>query len=112
MVEYQAELDTVLKAVADPVRRQLLADLREGPKTVSELAEPLAMSFAGASKHIGVLVRARLVQQEKHGRERLCALRAGSLQPLQEWLDDYAEFWSGRLDALESVLKEDEHGKE
>ncbi|MEM7054497.1 MAG: metalloregulator ArsR/SmtB family transcription factor [Pseudomonadota bacterium] len=112
MVEYQTELDTVLKAVADPIRRQLLADLREGPKTVGELAGPLAMSFAGASKHIGVLVRARLVRQEKHGRERVCELRARSLQPLQEWLDSYAEFWSGRLDALELALKENEHGKE
>ena len=112
MVEYQAELDTVLKAVADPVRRQLLAELRDGPKTVGELAEPLDMSFAGASKHIGILVRARLIRQEKRGRERVCALSAGSLRPLQNWLNHYAEFWSGRLDALELALQEEEHGKQ
>ena len=112
MVEYQVELDTVLKAVADPVRRQLLAELREGPKTVGELAEPLNMSFAGASKHIGVLVRARLIQQEKRGRERLCSLSAAPLRPLQDWLDTYAVFWSDRLDALASALQEENRGKQ
>jgi DNA-binding transcriptional ArsR family regulator len=107
MVEQNDPLDTVLKAVADPVRRRLLQELSNGPKTVSELAAPLEMSFAGASKHLGILIKADLVTQQKQGRERLCSLNARPLQELQGWLDHYTTFWTGRLDALEQALWED-----
>lgn len=77
--------------------------------TVGELAEPLDMTLAGASKHIGVLEQAGLVARHKRGRERVCSLRPTGLAGAREWVERYAAFWSDRLDALDHALKEDDH---
>jgi len=107
MVEHTVYLDRVFKALGDPVRRDILAALKAGPLSVGDLAEPHAISFAGISKHIGVLEEAGLLQREKRGRERLCSLKAEPLRQAEAWLADYAAFWSGRLDALEQELKKE-----
>lgn len=107
MVEYEANLDPVLKALADPARRAMLAALREGPRTVGEIAAPMDMTFAGASKHLGVLERAGLIERRRRGRERLCVLRPEPLKAVEDWLDTYRQFWTERLDALEQALLAD-----
>lgn len=73
---------------------------------MGDLAEPLAMTLAGASKHIGVLEEAGLVIREKHGRERICTLRPGGLLEARNWVERYSRFWEQRLDALDLALKE------
>ena len=75
--------------------------------TVGELADPLQMSLAGASKHIGVLVDAGLVRQSKRGREKLCSLDPAGLLQVRDWVERYSAFWKTRLDALDAALKED-----
>lgn len=107
MVEQCEELNAVFHALADPARRQILAALREGPKSVGELASPLAMSFAGASKHIGVLENARLVRRRKRGRSRICTLRAGRLTAAERWIRTYTDYWNERLDLLEEAIEEE-----
>ena len=98
-------LDGVFRALADPTRRDMLRRLAGGERTITELAEPCAMSFAAASKHVRVLERAGLVQRTVRGRTHLCRLEPRPLADAQEWLNFYQGFWTERLDALETMLR-------
>lgn len=101
-------LDAVFHALSDPTRREMLASLAREPQKVGELAEPFDISLAAASKHIKVLERAGLVERSIEGRTHLCRLRVRPLHAGIEWLRHYERFWKGRLDALESLLREDD----
>ena len=100
-------LDATFTALADPTRRAMLGALRKGERSVSDLARPYAMSLAGASKHIGVLERAGLIERRKQGRQILCRLRAEPLREAEGWMRQWAAFWNDRLDALEDLLLEE-----
>ncbi len=102
----QIPLNTVFHALGDATRRSMLAALTEREQTVSELAEPFAMSLAAASKHIKVLEKAGLIRREVRWRERVCYLNPGPLARAHEWLAQYERFWNRRLDALESLLRD------
>lgn len=105
MVEQQAEhLDAVFHALADSTRRSMLRRLARSELGVSELAEPFAMSLAGASKHIRVLERAGLVRRRVRGRRHLCSLEAARLAEAHRWIAYYERFWSRNLDTLEALL--------
>lgn len=108
MVELDSHrLDSVFQALSDPTRRGMLARLALGEKTVGELAEPFAMSFAGASKHVKVLEEAGLIRREVRGRTHICTLEAGPLASADQWLRHYEQFWTSRLDTLERLLREE-----
>jgi DNA-binding transcriptional ArsR family regulator len=98
-------LDMTFHALADPTRRGMLAALALGEKSVGELAQPYAMSFAGASKHVQVLERAGLVTRRKAGRAQICALRPEPLAEANQWLEQWSSFWNTRLDNLEALLR-------
>jgi DNA-binding transcriptional ArsR family regulator len=103
-----ASLDSVFHALGDPTRRSMLRRLAGGGRTVSELADPFAMSLAAASKHIRVLERAGLIRREVRGRIHMCHLDAGPLASAHEWLAFYECFWSDRLDVLEGLLRDED----
>lgn len=107
MVDQKSKADLVFHALGDPTRRLMVERLSQQPLTVGELAEPLEMSFAGASKHVGVLEKAGLVARHKRGRERLCVLQAEPLEAARQWVEYYSKFWNARLDALDKALRED-----
>lgn len=108
MVERHAtRLDQVFHALADPTRRAMLASLREGERSVGELAAPHRISLAAASKHIKTLERAGLLKRTIAGRTHLCALEPAPLAEADTWLRRYSAFWTERLDALESLLRAD-----
>ncbi len=86
----------------------MLQSLASGERTVSELAEPFAMSLAGASKHIKALEAAGLVARDIRGRQHLCRLQPGRLAEAHEWLSFYERFWTERLDALDALLRQPE----
>ena len=112
MVELQAnQLDTVFHALGDATRRQMLRDLARGERTVGQLAEPFAISLAAASKHIKALENAGLIRREVKGRTHLCRLDPGPLAGAHDWLGFYERFWTGRLDALERLLRAEDAGK-
>ncbi len=100
-------IDSVFSALGDPIRLQMVETLTKGPASVSALAEPHAITLAGASKHIGVLETAGLIVREKRGRERVCTLQAEALFAARDWVERYSQFWNERFDALEAALKED-----
>ncbi len=104
-------MDSVFHALGDTTRRRMLRELSGGERTVSQLAEPFAMSLAAASKHIKVLESAGLLRREVRGRIHLCRLDPGPLATAHEWLGAYERFWTGRLDVLERLLREDDARK-
>jgi DNA-binding transcriptional ArsR family regulator len=104
MVEDQ--MDGVFHALAHSARRDMLARLAGAELTVGELAAPLQMSLAAASKHVQVLERAGLIHRAISGRQHLCRLDAEPLADAEAWLRHYQRFWADRLDALDDVLKE------
>jgi DNA-binding transcriptional ArsR family regulator len=109
MVELEApELTSVFHALGDRTRRRMLRELADGERTVGQLAQPFAISLAAASKHIKVLESAGLIRREVRGRSHLCRLDPGPLASAHEWLSFYERFWTGRLDVLERLLREED----
>jgi DNA-binding transcriptional ArsR family regulator len=103
MVEDQV-LDRTYSALADPTRRALLVALRNGDARISDLARPLPMSFAGVSRHVGVLEAAGLIRREVRGREHWLSVRPDRLRLAETWIGEQTAFWSGRADALADRL--------
>lgn len=100
----EAALDAVFAALADPVRRAILARLDGAELKVSELAAPFAISLQAVSKHIQVLVRAGLVTQERSGRISRCRLDAGPIYAAAVWLNRYSKYWQAQFDLLAVAL--------
>lgn len=111
MVKKQIDMSSVFHALAHDARRAMLTRLARGELTVGELAEPLEMSLAAASKHVVVLEMAGLVHREVMGRRHVCRLEARPLADASEWLSFYERFWNERLDALESLMRTPRRGK-
>ncbi len=112
MVELQTQrLDAIFHALGDATRRRMLRELTRGERTVSELAEPFAMSLAAASKHIKALESAGLIRREVRGRTHLCRLEPGPLASAHEWLGFYERYWTSRLDVLERLLLDEDARK-
>ncbi len=103
MVEYQ-QLDATYDALANPVRRQILAELMAGERRVTELAAPFDVSLAAVSKHIRHLEQAGLVRRRVAGRDHWLRLEPGPLASAEAWIAQARRFWEGRLDALADLL--------
>jgi DNA-binding transcriptional ArsR family regulator len=97
-------LDAVFAALADPVRRSILTQLDGHERLVSEIAGEFDISLQAVSKHIQVLVRAGLVQQERTGRISRCSLVAGPIYTAAVWLNRYSKYWQEQFDLLAAVL--------
>jgi DNA-binding transcriptional ArsR family regulator len=107
MVDDLEGTDAVFHALAHGARRDMLERLAGGELTVGELAEPLAMSLAAASKHVKVLELAGLVRRTVQGRRHMCRLETAPLASASAWLSDYERHWSERLDALQVMFPAD-----
>jgi DNA-binding transcriptional ArsR family regulator len=102
----QSSLDQTFAALADPTRRAILARLASGEASVSELAEPFAMSLPAISKHLKVLERAGLISRGRDAQFRPCRLEPRGLKSASEWLESYRAFWEHSLDNLEHYLEQ------
>jgi DNA-binding transcriptional ArsR family regulator len=104
----ERDLDHTFAALADPTRRALLARLSaRDAVSVSELAQPFAMSLPAIMKHLDVLSDAGLVAREKTGRVVACRLTAQPMQQALAWLNRYQRFWSDNLDRLALFVEEE-----
>src|ERR1700744_5596710 len=110
MVKYnEGILDRTFAALADPTRRALLARLGGGEAlSVSELAQPFAMSLPAVMKHLDVLSDAGLVAREKTGRVVARRLPPQPMVQATDWLNRYQRFWSEQLDRLAAFVEEEE----
>jgi DNA-binding transcriptional ArsR family regulator len=104
MVEDQ-NLDRAFGALADPTRRALLVALRKGDARITDLARPLPMTFAGVSRHVGVLEEAGLVRRDVRGREHWVSVQSDVLRQAEQWLREQTTFWSKRADSLADRLE-------
>lgn len=100
-------MDAVFHALANDARRGMLRRLADRELAVGELAEPLTMSLAAASKHLKVLERAGLVHLTVAGRRHVYRLEPGPLASASAWLRFYERYWNERLDALEGLFPTD-----
>jgi DNA-binding transcriptional ArsR family regulator len=99
-------LDATFAALADPTRRAILARLATGEASVTELAEPFAMSQPAISKHLKVLERAGLITRGRDAQRRPRRLEALPLAEASEWLDAYRQFWEASFQRLDGLLDE------
>ena len=93
-----------LAALADPVRRELLALLAHGEVAAGELADRFPVSRPAISRHLRVLREAGLVTARAEGKRRLYALDPRPLRELDDWLEPYRDLWASRLDALDTEI--------
>lgn len=109
MVNHMVEqrLDATFHALSDPTRRGMLAELARGERSIGALAEPFAMSFAGAAKHVKVLEGAGLIVRRKAGRHILCALKPARLAEADRWLRQWEQVWTQSLDRLEALIEQE-----
>lgn len=99
-------LSAKFAALADPTRRAILARLVLGETSVTELAEPFAMSMPAVSKHLKVLEHAGLVTRGRAAQWRPCKIEPEALREVDDWLESYRRFWEAGLDRLEAYLAE------
>ncbi len=99
-------LNATFAALADPTRRAILSRLAAGQLSVTELAEPFAMSQPAISKHLKVLERAGLISRGRDAQRRPRQLEAKPLAEATEWLERYREFWEGNYQRLDALLEE------
>ena len=104
MLNESAILDRTFAALADPVRRGLLARLARGPASVSELASPLPISLPAVLQHLKAMEASGLVASEKKGRVRTVRLEASTLTAAEQWIHDRRAEWEARLDRFEAHL--------
>jgi len=98
------QLDAVFGALADPTRRAILARLKEGEASVSELAAPFAMSQPAISRHLKVLERAGLIARGRDAQRRPRRLVAQPLAEASAWLERYRQHWEASFQKLDALL--------
>ena len=99
------QLSLIFGALADPTRRAILARLTEGEATVTELAEPFAISLPAISRHLKVLETAGLISRSRSAQWRSSRLEAAPFKEASAYMERYRRFWDSSLDRLEEHLK-------
>ena len=105
MLNDSLQLDRAFQALADPVRRGMLARLSRGPASVSELAAPLPMSLPAVMQHLKALEQSGLVRSEKKGRVRTVRVEPEALASAETWLSRRREEWESRIDRFEAHVQ-------
>jgi DNA-binding transcriptional ArsR family regulator len=98
-------LSATFAALADPTRRAILARLSSGEATVTELAEPFAISLPAISRHLKVLERVGLIERGREAQWRPCRLQARPLREVDDWVEQYRRHWEERFDRLDAYLR-------
>lgn len=105
MAKHDPRLDHLFTALGDPTRRAILTRLATGPASVSDLAAPFDMALPSFLGHLRKLEAAGLIETEKTGRVRSCALNPTAFDPAFDWLEEQRALWSGRLVRLDALVR-------
>ncbi len=97
----------IFAVLANPVRRRILELLLERPSTVNTLVDEFELHRPSVSEHLQVLRSAKLVRDERRGRERYYSIEASRLAEVYEWLKPFERYWRQRLEALDRTLDEE-----
>lgn len=95
----------VFQAIADPTRREIINMIARRSLNLNAVAEKFDISRPAISKHIKILTECGLINIKQVGRERYCEANLKSLNQISEWVEQYSEFWSAKLDALDKYLQ-------
>ena len=106
MLNYQAPLDRLFHALADPTRRAMVERLSRGPASVSQLAQPLPISLPAVMQHLQILEASGLVKSIKAGRVRTCHIEPAALMSVEQWITERRQGWERRFDRLGEILGE------
>lgn len=99
-------LSAVFAALADPTRREILAQLSRGVRSVTELAEPHDMSLPAISKHLRVLEHSGLIARGREAQWRPCRIQAAPMKEAVDWMEQYRQFWEQSFDRLDEYLQQ------
>jgi DNA-binding transcriptional ArsR family regulator len=94
----------VFQAIADPTRREIINMIARQSLNLNMVAENFDISRPAISKHIKILEECGLIQIKQQGRERFCEAKLKKLNEVSDWVEQYKEFWSNKLHALETFL--------
>ena len=97
--------DRVFRALSDPTRREILSLLRNGRRSVGDLANNFDVSRPAISKHLRLLREAGLVKDTPEGTSRMCELNAEPLRAVDAWLTDYKRIWNRALLRLKAHVE-------
>lgn len=106
------ELSLIFLALAHPVRRAMLYQLKEGKASVSELQEPLDVKKSMMTKHLKILQRAGLIERDSVRQQRFSRLNPKMMEKVKDWVDEYKELWQGKIDRLEDLYTLEQAKKE
>lgn len=105
MLNDSPKLDRAFQALADPVRRGMLARLSRGSASVSDLARPLSISLPAVLQHLKALEASGLVRSQKRGRIRTVRLEPKALSAAESWIAERRAEWEAQLDRFENYLQ-------
>jgi DNA-binding transcriptional ArsR family regulator len=109
MVNNQHRVTAIFSALADPIRRGILASLaKQGEEPVMVVGKPYRVSAPAISRHLRVLEKARLIRRRRDGRVHLLRLRPEALAPAQDWMAQCAAGWEFSFDTLDELLRKDQ----
>ena len=94
----------VFQVIADPSRRQMMQLLSKDSMTINALAENFDMSRPAVSKHIKIMYKAGFISVTGIGRERYCTLKKDGFDELQDFINYFDTFWTGKLKKLQDIL--------
>jgi DNA-binding transcriptional ArsR family regulator len=94
----------VFQAIADPTRRAIISMVAAQSLNLNAVAENFKVSRPAISKHIKILTECGLITINQQGRERICEAKLDKLNEVSDWVEQYRQFWTEKLDALEIYL--------
>ncbi|MBT8459167.1 MAG: metalloregulator ArsR/SmtB family transcription factor [Boseongicola sp.] len=97
-----APADTTLDALGNPVRREILRMLADGPRSAGDIAQAFPISRPAISKHLRILNDAEIIAHESVGNKNIYRLNPGGFQEARDWLDS---FWDNALQRLAVVAE-------
>jgi DNA-binding transcriptional ArsR family regulator len=100
----KAQTLDVFQVIADTSRRQMLMMLSKDSMTINSIAENFDMSRPAVSKHIKILYTAGFISITDIGRERYCTLKQEGFNEIQDFINYFDKFWTGKLKKLETIL--------
>lgn len=96
----------VFQAIADPTRRAIIGMIAKEPTNVNAIADQFDVSRQAISLHLKILAECGLLTMKQQGRERICEAQLEKLSEVNEWITQYKQFWTQKLDALENYLND------
>jgi len=95
----------VYHAIADPTRRAILDKLRTAPAAVNAILADFPQSRPAISRHLRILREARIVAEQRVGRERIYRIQPEQLRQVAMWIEGYRSFWQSSLENLKNHLE-------